>query len=136
MLFSSKVWVKKVDKLKNWSLTKNPQFLSNLFDISATWNSLQRNIFEKDWTTIVDFLLIANFWACVLYFYSHFNIKPEWWNEKLNKRVIIFHNENAWLAFIINNKGNFVQMKVNHGLFKCPNKQLLVMKLRIGLEPK
>ena len=24
--------------------------------------------FHKDWTTIVDFLLIAKFWACLLFF--------------------------------------------------------------------
>ena len=26
--------------------------------------------FHKDWTTNVDFLLIAKFWACLLFFYS------------------------------------------------------------------
>ena len=61
---------KKVDKTKTWLLIKNPQFCSNQANILAT-NSAHEMIiltkFHKDRTKIVDFLLIAKFWACLLF---------------------------------------------------------------------
>ena len=62
---------KKVYKPKIWLLIKNPQFCSNQANILAT-NSAHEMIiltkFHKDRTKIVDFLLIAKFWACKLFF--------------------------------------------------------------------
>ena len=62
---------KKVDKPKNWPLIKNPQFCSNQATILATKSAHKMIIltkFHKDRTKIVDFLLIAKFWACILFF--------------------------------------------------------------------
>ena len=56
-------------KAKTWQLIKNPQFWSNQADILTTKGTM--NIFtkfHKNWTTIVDFLLIAKFWAILLFF--------------------------------------------------------------------
>ena len=62
---------KKVHKLKNWPLIKNRQFYSNQANILATKSAHEMIIltkFHKDRTKIVDFLLIAKFWDCVLFF--------------------------------------------------------------------
>ena len=59
-----KVWAKKLDTLKNWPLTKNPQFLSNFYENLSKWLPLELIIltkFCKSWTKIVDFLLMVNF---------------------------------------------------------------------------
>ena len=75
---------KKVDKPKTWLLVKNPQFKSDQADILATKPTHEMIIFtkfRKDRTKIVDFLLLAKFWACLLFF-----------NHPLDKYI---HNEYA-----------------------------------------
>ena len=55
-----------MDWLKTWLLIKNPQFLSNQADIPARLSAFGMNIFikfHKDWTIIMDFLLIEKFFA-------------------------------------------------------------------------
>ena len=55
---------KRLDWLKIWLLVKNPQFLSNQADISATSPTHKLVIlikFHKDWQEIVDFLVMAKF---------------------------------------------------------------------------
>ena len=72
---------KKVDWPKTVLLIKNPQFWSNQAEIPATYSTLEMNIFtkfHKDWTTIVDFLLIAKFWASLLFFVSPSTMLTNW----------------------------------------------------------
>ena len=64
---------KKVDKPKTRLLVNNPQFQSDQADILATKPTNEITIFakfHKDWREIVDFLLIANFWAGELFLLS------------------------------------------------------------------
>ena len=67
---------KKVYKLKYWLLIKNPQFLH---DHHQTWAILRTHEvviltkFHEDRAKIVDFLLIANFWASTIFYCSHFS---------------------------------------------------------------
>ena len=62
-----------MDKIKTWLYVKNPLFLSDPDDILATRATHEMIIFtkfHKDRRKIVDFLLIAKFWAWELFFYS------------------------------------------------------------------
>ena len=80
-------WVKKVDKPKTWLLIKNPLFCSNQANILATKSAHEMIIltkFHKDRTKIVDFLLIAKFWACILFF-----VHPLVFFKKNNKVPIL-----------------------------------------------
>ena len=64
---------KKLDWLKIWLLVKNPQFLSNQTDIQATSPTHELVIlvkFHKDWQEIVDFLVIAKFWASPIFLHQ------------------------------------------------------------------
>ena len=64
---------KKPDTFKNWPLMKNPQFLSYPHETWWKWLPHEAIIltkFHKDWTKIVDFLLMAYFWTCADSFYS------------------------------------------------------------------
>ena len=61
--------------LKNWPLVKNPQFSS--YPHETWWKWLPQEIivftnFHEDWTKIVDFLLMANFWMSAVFSYSVF----------------------------------------------------------------
>ena len=82
-LFNSKVWVKKKqDTLKNWPLVKNQQFFSNPNETWWKWLSHEAIIFTKfheDWTKIVDFLLMAKFWTCLVFFYSDLRMFYNMW---------------------------------------------------------
>ena len=85
---------KKGPTLKNWPLVKNPQFLSNPHEILEKLLPHEVIIFtnfHKDWTKIVDFLLMTNFWTCPIfllgsYFYLHvcLSIRP---SVRLSVRV-------------------------------------------------
>ena len=62
---------KKQDKFKNWPLIKNSQVLVNPFETWWKWLAHEIIIFtkfHKDWTKIVDLLLMANFLACPFFF--------------------------------------------------------------------
>ena len=64
---------KKVDTSKNWPLVRNPQFQSDFAEtlgLSSTREHLIILKFQQNWTKIVDFLLMANFWRCLLFFDS------------------------------------------------------------------
>ena len=66
-------WCKKIDWLKILPLVKDPQFLSNQADIQAIFSIHELVIltkFHKDWQEIVDFLVIAKFWASPIFFAS------------------------------------------------------------------
>ena len=62
---------KKSDKFKNWPLIKNPHFL---FYHHETWGKLSSHEvitfskFHEDSTKNVDFVLIANFLKCLIFF--------------------------------------------------------------------
>ena len=67
---------KKVDKPKTWLLIENPQFLSNLHE--TRWKYLSHEYFmflefQLDWMETVNFLLVAKFKACLLFFYPYFS---------------------------------------------------------------
>ena len=58
---------------ENWLLVKNQQFLSNQADIRATLLIHELIIltkFHNDWQEIVDFLVMAKFWASLIFFAS------------------------------------------------------------------
>ena len=58
-------------------LVKNQQFLSNQADIQAVLPTLELVVltkFHKDWQKIVDFLVIAKFWASLIIFATVFTI--------------------------------------------------------------
>ena len=62
---------KKRETSKSWPLIKNPQFLSNPYETWWKWLPHEAIIFTKfheDGTKIVDFLLLANFWKCPVFF--------------------------------------------------------------------
>ena len=62
---------KKVDKPKTWLLIENPQLLSNLHETRWKYSSHEYFMlleFQLDWIKIVDFLLVAKFKACLLFF--------------------------------------------------------------------
>ena len=62
---------KKVDKPKTWLLIENPQLLSNLHETQWKYSSHEYFMlleFQLDWIKIVDFLLVAKFKACLLFF--------------------------------------------------------------------
>ena len=64
---------KKLDCLNIWLLVKNPLFLSNQADIQATSPTHELVVltnFHNDWQENVDFLLIAKFWASLIFFAS------------------------------------------------------------------
>ena len=74
----------KVDKPKNWLLVKNLHFLSNPYETWWKWLSHGVKIFtkfHKNWTEIRDFLLMANFWTRVGFFYSDFINKTNFWTH-------------------------------------------------------
>ena len=74
---------KKQDTFKNWPLIKNPQFLSNLHETWWKWLSHEAIIFtkfHKDWTKIMDFLLMANFWTCPVFFAQNLPTLMLWWS--------------------------------------------------------
>ena len=55
---------------KNWPLVTNLQFLSNPHEIWLQWlphEVINFPKFQEDWTKIVDFLLMANFWKCPVF---------------------------------------------------------------------
>ena len=57
--------------LKNWLLIKDPRFLSNAYETWRKRLSREAIIFTKfndDWTKILDFLLLANFWMFAVFF--------------------------------------------------------------------
>ena len=61
---------KKRDTFKNWQSIKNPQSLSNLHKTWWKWlphDAIISTKLHKDWTKIVDFLLMANFWMCPVF---------------------------------------------------------------------
>ena len=61
---------KKLDWLKIWLIVKNQQFLSNQVDIPPTSSTHELdflNKFHLDWQEIVDFLVIAKFWASLIF---------------------------------------------------------------------
>ena len=54
----------KLDWLKNWSVVKNPQFLSNQANIQAALSTNKLVIltkFHKDWQEILNLLVVAKF---------------------------------------------------------------------------
>ena len=77
MLFPSKVWAKKNRTRSKIGLLKNPQFLSNPYETWSKWlphETITLSKFHKNWTKIVDFLSMANFWACSVFFCSDFKL--------------------------------------------------------------
>ena len=59
-------------------ISKNPYFLSNLHETWWKWLSHEAIIFtnfHKDWTKIVDFLVIGNFLVCPVFLFRLYNIK-------------------------------------------------------------
>ena len=90
---------KKVHKPKTWLLIKNPQFCSNQANILATKSAHEMIIltkFHKDRTKIVDFLLIAKFWACKLFFVHPLVIKSSYLSLKKHFAIQV-NSEKAWL---------------------------------------
>ena len=66
-----KVWTKKPGHVQKLAINKNPQFLSNPYETWWKWLSNEAIIFTKfheDWTKIMDFLPMANFWECLVFF--------------------------------------------------------------------
>ena len=64
---------KKVEWPKILLLIKNPQLLSNLYETLRKYSSQKYFMLlelQPDCIKIVEFLLIANFWAFLLFFYS------------------------------------------------------------------
>ena len=64
---------KKPDTFKNWPMIKNPQFSSH----ETWWKLLPHEViiftkFHEDRTKIKNFLLMANFWKCLVFFSSDF----------------------------------------------------------------
>ena len=54
-------------------LTKILQFhldLADIFAILSTHELIILTKFDEDWTKIVDFLLVVNFWASIIFFQS------------------------------------------------------------------
>ena len=88
----SKVW-EKTGHVQKLASNKNPQFLSNPYE--TWWKWLPHEViiftkFHKDWTKIVDFLLMANFWTCEVFSCSDFRLnhhfrmnKSNTWNQRL-----------------------------------------------------
>ena len=73
---------KKRDTFKNWPLIKNLQFLSNPHETWWKLSSHEVIIFTKfheDRTKIVDFLLMANFWKCPVFFAPDFTWSAVFW---------------------------------------------------------
>ena len=64
---------KKWHTFKNWSLVKNIKSFSSPYE---TWWNFSFHVaiiftkFHEDWRKIVDFLSMANFWTCGIFFYS------------------------------------------------------------------
>ena len=61
---------KKRDTFKHWLLVKNPQFL--LYSYETLWKWLPHELiiftnFHGDRTKNVDFLLMTNFWTCLVF---------------------------------------------------------------------
>ena len=77
-------------------MVKNLQFQSDQADILGTKPTREMIIFtkfQKDWRKIVDFLLLANFWACLLFFCSPLTriIYP------FSKKSTSFHSSILWV---------------------------------------
>ena len=65
-----KVWVKKWDMFKYWTLVKNAQFWFYSHETLWKWFPQEVIIFTKfneDRTKNIDFLFIANFWKCLVF---------------------------------------------------------------------
>ena len=86
---------KKRDKLKNWLLIKIQQFLSNLDQTFTNWLAHLWKLlakFHQNWTKIVDFSLIANFEASLIFYESVFTYTQR--IDSLLMKMLI-----SWQAF-------------------------------------
>ena len=68
---------KNLHTLKNWPLIKDQQFCNNSH--RTLRNLLPHEVtifikFHEDWSKIVDFLLMSNFWTCAVFSYSDFKL--------------------------------------------------------------
>ena len=67
----TKVWVKKRAHVQKLANSKKSTVLSNPNETWRKWLSHKEVIFTKfheDWTKIIDFLLVAKFWTCLVFF--------------------------------------------------------------------
>ena len=68
--------------MENWRIVKNPHLLSNPYETLWKWLPHELIIFtkfHKDRTKNVDFLLMVNFWTCLVFFPQTLHFTKNLW---------------------------------------------------------
>ena len=78
----NKVWVKKVDKFKNWPLIENPQFSLDYFMFQE---------YKLDWIKIVGFFINRQVLGLSTLFYPHFMFAVTMFTIGKNPKSLVVH---------------------------------------------